>query len=144
MGASDLALLVLALDTGQPFDLGDLLRGESIRGIARFLPLPLLQNRLQELEVAPSAKLFQTALPLPHGSDADRPHLPDIAHRGGHLSRDVIEVDTEAALLSPQKSCHMVARPGWGARMARRIRGPTLPIWQTAIVPNPAAFTMIS
>jgi hypothetical protein len=91
-----LGLLVLTLDTGQPFDKTDLLLSEHVRGIARFLPLSLLRDCPQQIEIALGAKLLQTAFPLSHGSDADRPRLPDIAHRGGHLSRDAIEVGTGA------------------------------------------------
>jgi len=98
-----LGLLVLTLDTGQPFDKTDLLLSEHVRGIARFLPLSLLRDRPQQFEVTPSAKLLQTAFPLPHGSNADRSHLPDITHRGVHLSRDAIEVGMDAGLIITAK-----------------------------------------
>src|SRR5215211_6591234 len=110
MRAGGLSVLVLTLDTGQPFDKTDLLRRERVRGIASFLPRSLLRDRPQQIEVALSAKLLQTAFPLPHGSDADRPRLPDIAHGGGHLSRDAIEASTDIAMISPRKSCHMPDR----------------------------------
>src|SRR5687768_11593266 len=42
IGAADLGLLVLALDTGQPLDQTNLLLSQHVRGIARFLPLSLL------------------------------------------------------------------------------------------------------
>jgi hypothetical protein len=76
---------------------------QHVCGIARFLPLSLLRDYPQQLEVAPSAKLLQTAFPLPHGSNADRSHLPDITHRGAHLSRDAIEVGTDASLIITAK-----------------------------------------
>src|SRR5215216_6622136 len=100
MRAGGLSVLVLTLDTSEPFDKTDLFRRERVRGVARFLPRSLLRDRPQQIEVALGAKLLQSAFPLPHGSDADRPHLPGIAHRGGHLSRDTIEVGTDAALIS--------------------------------------------
>jgi hypothetical protein len=103
MGTGGLSLLVLALDTGQSFDQANLFLGQHVRGIALFLPLSLLRDRPQQLEVAPGAKLLQTAFPLPHGCDADRSHLSDITHRGGHLSRDAIEVGTDAGLIITAK-----------------------------------------
>ena len=56
-----LGLLVLTLDTGQPFDKTDLLLSEHVRGIARFLPLSLLRDCPQQIEIALGAKLLQTA-----------------------------------------------------------------------------------
>jgi hypothetical protein len=103
MGTDELGLLVLALDTGQPFDQANLFLSQHVRGIALFLPLSLLRDRPQQLQIAPGAKLLQTAFPLPHGSNADRSHLPDIAHRGVHLSRDTIEFGTDAGLIITAK-----------------------------------------
>jgi hypothetical protein len=96
-----LGLLVLALDAGESLDETDLLGGEHIGGIACFLPLSLLGDRSQQIEVALGAKLLQTAFPLPHGAETDRPRLPDITHGEAHLSRDAIEADAGNRLASP-------------------------------------------
>ena len=58
-GAVGLGPLVLTLDAGQPFDQSNLLLCQHIRRVARFLPISLLRNRPQQIEIALGAKLLQ-------------------------------------------------------------------------------------